>query len=109
MEYIWLEETPFEEIYRNSAWQALQYFLCNTEILNDEKYKIVYNELLYFFIERRKAQFNLDYIDSAQIINLAKREYYTFVHNKNFTKERIDYFVENYSQYKKLLVIRPKK
>ena len=109
MEYILLEETPFETLYRDLAWRAFQYFLCNQEILNDEKYENVYNELLKYFIQRRKAQFNLSYIDVAQMKNLAKMEYYCFVHNKNFTKEKIDDFVKNYNLYKNLLVIRPKK
>ena len=109
MEYVWLEEKPLEEIYRNSAWRALQYFLCNTEILKDEKYQKVYSEILQFFIERRKIQFNLNYCDSSKIIDLAKNEYYSFMHNKNFSKNNIDDFVENYYQYKNLLVIRPKK
>ena len=109
MEYVWLEETIFEEIYRNSAWGAFQYLLCNEEILKDEKYKSVYNDLLNFFVERRKVQLNLDYFPSAQVINSAKREYYAFVHNRNFTQKRLDDFIENYSQFKNLLVIRPKK
>ena len=109
MEYILLEETPFEKIYRNSAWKAFQYFLCNSDILSNEKYKNVYNELLNYFIKRRKVQFNLNNFDSAEIISLAKKEYYSFVHNRNFTKKDIENFVENYNQYKNLLVIRPKK
>lgn len=61
------------------------------------------------FIERRKTQFNLKINDKAGIIDLAKKEYYSFVHNKNFTKEKVDDFVANYNDCKNLLVIRPKK
>ena len=109
MEYILLEESPFEQLYRISAWKVLQYFLCNTEILKDEKYEKVYNELLNFFVERRKTQFNLKNNDKAGIIDLAKKEYYSFNHNKKVTKKDVDDFVENYNVYNHLLVIRPKK
>jgi len=109
MDYIFLEENPFELNYRYLTWEAFKYFCTHSEILNIEKYKIVYDEIFDFFIKRRKTQLNIDECSGEEIKIRAITEYYSFFHSKKLTLEDIEEYVENFDKNKHLLVIRIKK
>jgi len=108
MEYILLDETPMENLYRNFTWKIFKYFCNNTSILKIKKYDKVYSYIYAFFIERNKKQFCLDSYDGEKIKQLAILEYCSLLHDKKLTKEEVDDYVDNFDKVKHLLVIRPK-
>ncbi|MBO5440169.1 MAG: hypothetical protein J6A53_05890 [Clostridia bacterium] len=109
MDFILLNETPMENLYRNLTWKAFKYFCNHTGVLNTEKYNRVYNEIFNFFIERKKKQFCLESYSGEKLKQLAILEYATLLHDKKLTKEDMEEYVENFDKNKYLLVIRPKK
>ena len=82
MDYIFLEETPMEQLYRNLTWDIFKYFCNNPNILKTEKYKRVFNEIYNFFIERNKKQFCIEYYDGEKLKQMATSKAVLFLHKK---------------------------
>ena len=104
MDYIFLKETAFENLYRLYAWDVFKYLTVHEEAFENEKINYVYNELLSYFVKRDRV--NFPYSNEYKIKNKAKYEISTIIREKNTSLQTVKEFVEDFENSKHLLVIK---
>jgi hypothetical protein len=76
MDYIFLKETAFENLYRLYAWDVFKYLTVHEEAFENEKINYVYNELLSYFVKRDRVNFPYSNEYKIKNIRIPKEDYF---------------------------------